>query len=148
MAIGLTVGCGKNRTYSLHGLENLPSDENREWVLDAASEMNKQTKRNFVEPNGTGYPVTVTVVNNAPPNRMGHAIAAIDGCKIELTSSILDDKDRVKAVMIHELGHCAGLEHSPVDGDVMYAYTVGWSNYSQDSVQSFAHRLLGSVAVH
>lgn len=86
-----------------------------------------------------GFPVTLEVVvtkKRLQDNRAGET----DGigtfkCNIAIDIDTFKSLDYLKDVLWHEYGHCAGLDHNPRQGTIMYYRTEG----------GFSHR--GSLQV-
>lgn len=151
------IGCGKNRHYlqwpaKLSGLEGF-SDSQREHVLAAISELNLKIQRTIVTPQGlqtqdssdSGSPIYIRFEENIPERTnviAGRATVDGEKCVVQISSVVADNTALLVPVLWHELGHCAGLEHDPTQGEIMYKTTYSMKNYNEASLSRFFANVL------
>ena len=155
-AVVLT-SCGRNGSLRLSwpttigGLEGF-SDTQREAVMGAISQLNVKIKRTMVSPAGLqtqeseeGSPIYFRFAENIPEQKKVIAgRATVDGekCVIQISSVVANNNELLVPVIWHELGHCAGLDHDPKSGEVMYSSTVSMKNYNEATLGRFFDRVL------
>ncbi|MBI4403153.1 MAG: hypothetical protein HY537_03290 [Deltaproteobacteria bacterium] len=142
------VGCSKQEPYRIDGFENF-SPEQKEAVVSVFSKLNEDAGRTLVSESGDGYRISIHLadeLNNA--SEQGHAEMSLSGCTITLLRSLR--LSLLKAVAIHELGHCLGLPHvQPTYGAVMSPQTGPIEvYYSGSSYQEFIESLLQTPRLH
>lgn len=156
-ALFLFVGCGKKgHSYltwpaTLGSLEGF-SDSQKEHVLGAISELNGKIRRTIVSPtalqsSGTeeGSPIYIKFADRIPERTnviAGRATVDGEKCVILISSVVADNKELLEPVLWHELGHCAGLDHDPLEGEIMYKTTGPMKNYDEATQSRFFAKVL------
>jgi len=160
LVVFLVAACGKTGHSSRGGwpaalvaLENFPSAEHSR-VEEAVKQLNERALRPILMEQGTtggGYPVTIRFREPWPeaPNRAGYATIEDDRCTVEISSVLFEAtfKDYLFPVIWHEVGHCAGLEHIPQEGEVMYKYSGALGSYTEGAIQRFFGTLLSQAGL-
>lgn len=152
------TSCGKNGAprlswpATLGGMEGF-SDTQRESVKSAISQLNLKIKRTMVSPAGLqtqngsseGSPIYFRFADSIPEQKnviAGRATVDGEKCIVQISSVVADNNELLVPVIWHELGHCAGLDHDPKAGEVMYASTVSMKNYDQATLGRFFTHVL------
>lgn len=152
----LFVGCGKNRPAPGAWPATVVSQSNfseEQWkdVTNAIEFLNEGANSNLVslDTSAEGYPIHFKLVPISTENRKraGYAIVSSDECTIELTETIFrsNNKDLIIPVVDHELGHCAGLDHTSGEGDIMSPTAVKLNEYSSEAIDRFFTSIRASV---
>jgi hypothetical protein len=151
--------CGNNRPQTgpwpaaVVSTEHFSAAESQ-TLITALDEMNIAVHRTIVQPDSatSGYPITIVLRGpwDEAPDRAGYATVESDKCTIELSNVIFAEgkKDYIKPVVWHEMGHCAGLQHDPTQGEIMYKASNRLSDYTQASISRFYVNVLSSIAAH
>lgn len=94
-----------------------------------------------------GFPltleITITKDTNLPTNHIAQAPLAsgtfFRPCAIDVRPELFDTNEHdLKGVIWHEYGHCAGLNHSPYLGQIMYYQETGsFDLYAPSEVLNF-----------
>lgn len=154
----LVVGCGKNRPIPggwpayIAGHEGF-SEEQWSEVLAGVAYLNNGCKDELVHPegSGSGYPLHFKLVETEEDKkrRAGLAIVEEEQCTIEISKVVFSEQHaRVRIpVIIHELGHCAGLDHETDSGAVMYRTTAALDSYSAGALDHFFHTVRQSLGL-
>ncbi|MBI4404712.1 MAG: matrixin family metalloprotease [Deltaproteobacteria bacterium] len=90
--------------------------------------------------NGDSFPITFGILSESPQNPMRVGLATRDecGCTIQLSEKIFNpSKQLFKSVTFHELGHCAGLNHSSQTGDIMFPVAYPFHSYTAPAFDKF-----------
>ncbi len=152
------ASCGRNGSLRLSwpatigGLEGF-SDTQRTAVMSAIAQLNVKIKRTMISPAGLpasresseGSPIYFRFADNIPEQKKVIAgRATVDGekCVVQISSVVADNNELLVPVIWHELGHCAGLDHDPKAGEVMYASTVSMKNYDEATLSRFFSHVL------
>ena len=147
--------CGSKGPSHILGLENLPPEQ-QELLKKAVDEFNTRSGKQLLafEDSG-GLPIHVEKTPSADiegiepsqPLRLGYAVLSASDCKIQISEKIFksDTKEYYTLVQWHEFGHCFGLGHEPDPKAIMHTTNHPLNFYSPEAVQSFFHRLIGSV---
>lgn len=120
------------------------SDTQKVSLNESFQWMNEALGYSVIEvqsPENEQYAISLARVgtNSEHPSRMGFATRDNATCKIELNKQIFEifNGELVNSVVLHELGHCAGLDHNPRPGSVMYATTQRFSKFSEEELRLF-----------
>ena len=150
----LAVSCGKLRHNDSWPakitFEGFSEEQQRELTVYAI-DLNTRSGETLIttDPSSDGFPITVRPGN--PPSseakRAGYSILSENECRIEISNFILaaNRADYRESVLIHEIGHCAGLDHNPTQGSVMYPTTAKWATYTGEQLQVFLISLQKAV---
>ena len=144
------VGCGKSKQkMQISGLSSL-SPEKREIVNLGITQFNELVGEEVVSESPGGYPLSLEVhslgiMNSIEPAiqgleiRNGYATANPKGCVIKLLGDILNKRNIGTAVTVvmHEIAHCAGLNHTDTTDDLMSARTLPYSALTPDAIKRF-----------
>lgn len=129
------------------------SDSQQTQIRTALEEMNTDAKKRVIEVNGAHdhFPVTITLRDPWPeaPSRAGYATMTPDGCLVEISTDVMrrGKEDYIRPVLWHELGHCAGLQHDPKEGEVMYKISEPFDTYSSDAFTRFWGTILRAASL-
>lgn len=157
--IVLVAGCGKNRPAPGSWPAQIVGHEgftDNQWsdIKGAVDYLNTGSGKKLVFQEGeTGgnYPITFKYVENSADHtsRAGLAIFDDESCTIEVSSVVfaIANHETLIPVINHELGHCAGLEHDPQQGQVMYRSATSLKAYSSDSLGRFFQEVLINVGM-
>ena len=159
LTVALVItGCGVNGHS--HGkwpaavvqTENL-TEMQKDLVFETLKDLNTQIRRTVVNPEqaGDAYPITIKLHGKwaEAPSRAGYATVADDRCLVELSDEIFQDdkKDFLKPVIWHEFGHCAGLNHDPREGEIMYRTSSTMQDYQAPAINRFFSAILSSAGL-
>jgi hypothetical protein len=98
------------------------------------------------------YQISISAVEapDGDSRKAGIAIIAEESCSVQLSLLLFDDKLKgsyLTEVTWHELGHCAGLDHDPNEGELMYATTTPANELSSGAMQRFFKAFLNSAGL-
>ena len=144
------LGCGKNRRQMHLRSVSESNGTEKAAVLVGVNTFNSLLGENVVATDRAGYPVEIFVrsqesLNEISPSdslngiRHGYADASSDRCFISLSENLFapGKSDILLSVIVHELGHCAGLGHNGTSGKIMSEYPAGFSTYSPETLAEF-----------
>jgi len=154
----LVVGCGKvqpawqGKPASVASMEGF-SETEKTRILDAIASFNEHIGKTAIETTFTEgtAPVFMQKVQ-APaenPLRAGYAILESDQCTIQF-STMLFTKEResyLEPVVWHEFGHCAGLEHTATQGDIMSPESERMNQYPTAAIENFFSTIRGAIGL-
>jgi len=154
-ALFLFIGCGKKgHSYltwptTLGSMEGF-SDSQKEHLLDAISALNGKMSRTVVSPTAlqssdAGSPIYIKFADSIPERTnviAGRATVDDEKCVIQISSVVADNYELLEPVLWHELGHCAGLDHDPLEGEIMYKTTRAMKNYDEAKQSRFFAKVL------
>ena len=160
----MIIGCGKNRhSYlqwpaTLGGLEGF-SESQRQAVLAAIVEINLKSEHTLIEApelktqstSNSGSPIFFRFTADIPEQTKviaGRATVDSDRCDVQISSAVIDNNALLVPVIFHELGHCAGLDHNPNKGEIMYAITYSMKTYYQAAFSRFFVAFLESSGLN
>lgn len=144
----LVIGCGKNGPSEKSWPARISGHENfteKEWaqVTEAIDYLNRGAGQILVsdDSNQNGLPIFFRKVQAPKENRRraGLAIISSEDCTIELSDMIFKGltTEYVTPVVDHEIGHCAGLEHTSSEKDIMSATTLRLNEYPPSAITFF-----------
>lgn len=111
-----------------------------EWV-DQTIDYYNQKCDNCMKREGT-YPITISWGNQSKDGTLGQAVQDKFDCKIELAINedwIYDDGMKFRSTVLHEIGHCYGLDHESDPNSLMYpSHNPG---FTEKDVLRFIDRL-------
>lgn len=154
----VVTGCGNYRQFNkpwpatVSGMQGF-SDSQQTQIRAALEEVNTDAKKRVIEVDGAAdrFPVTIQLRNPWPeaPTRAGYATMDPNGCVIEISTDVMrkGKEDYLRPVLWHELGHCAGLQHDPKEGEVMYKVSEPFSYYSSDAFTRFWGTILHAASL-
>jgi len=157
IVVVLVVGCGKNRPAPGTWPAQIVSHDGfseAQWkeIRSAVDYLNTGAGKTVVfqeDQTGGNYPIHFRFVDNSGDHatRAGLAIYDDETCTIEVSSIVFltSNRDTLVPVINHELGHCAGLDHDPKLGEVMYRSATNFKSYTPDSFQRFFQTVLMNV---
>ena len=125
---------------SMEGMTDTEKAEVRKAVESLNSLFGGQVL-SFSPESETNY--TISMKKSEPPTdnaqRAGYATVGIANCSVDLSAVLFREgmKEYIRPVVFHELGHCAGLEHSPDENDVMYKTTNKDGFYTEEAIERF-----------
>lgn len=148
----LCVSCAQGQReplkwpVTLVGIEGFSEDQQTR-VLDAIDELNAEVSQTLVV-HGThargGSPVTIRWAKEIPQMAStiaGRAFLDSEKCTIQLADVVAKSDSLLKPVLWHELGHCAGLQHDPSEGEIMFRRTDYMENYDNSALSRFFARI-------
>jgi hypothetical protein len=160
IACFLIAGCSKKgHSYlqwpaTLGGLEGF-SEPQKERILGAISDLNLKIRRTVVAPQGLqtqdsssgsdGSPIFIRFEQDIPEQKnviAGRATVDGEKCVIQISSVVADNDDLLVPVLWHEVGHCAGLDHDPSKGEIMYKTTYTMDHYDESTLNRFFAKVL------
>ena len=153
----LLAGCGKK------GHEHLPwpasvnlngiSESDAALIRNAFTQMNDEGGKMIVQETSERgkYPIAFQIVE-FPKSETQAGLATIEDtrCTIQLARHLFTDPSMssyLVPVVWHELGHCAGLKHNPIRGEIMFASTVPFERYSPKEIARFFADLFDSSSL-
>lgn len=111
-----------------------------DWVDQVVDHYNSLCN-NCMKREGT-YPITISWGEQASEGTLGHAIPGKFRCDIELAINenwVYDGGMKFRTTVLHEIGHCYGLEHDMDPTSLMYAsHNPG---FTENDVLRFVERL-------
>ena len=156
----LLVACGKERHWpaeisSCSGC----STEEKGSVSSFVTDLNAKSGSNLISmsesENKTQFAITVRFVEGAEiqesgdskNTRAGLATVYIDHCDVQLSKDLhkAENAQYFKAVLWHEMGHCAGLEHDNSEEEIMFAVTKKFPAYTEDAITRFINKFKQSA---
>ncbi len=155
-ALFLFIGCGKKGHYlnwpaTLGGIEGF-SEKQKEQVLGAIGELNGKVRRTVLSPSALqssdgdeGSPIYIKFADSIPERTnviAGRATVDGEKCVVLISSVVADNNDLLLPVLWHELGHCAGLDHDPLEGEIMYKTTRPIKSYDEAAQSRFFAKVL------
>ena len=98
-----------------------------------------------------GFPLHFKFVDTDNSNKIHAAYTTLSDadCTTEFYSQLFNSSNSglVDLVVRHELGHCAGLNHDPNPGQIMYAVASPFSTYSLTANERFFTEVISSTGV-
>lgn len=155
----LLVACGKERPWpaEVSPCESCSKEEVSE-LSSSLSELNEKSGASLIsmpESSSKSYfTITVTFVDastlqsgDSKNTRAGLATVYSDHCDVQLSKDLhkAENAQYFKAVLWHEMGHCAGLAHDPQEEELMSAITKRFSAYSEEAITRFINKFKQSA---
>lgn len=78
------------------------------------------------------------------PRVAGTALRKSRGCVITIYP-VCFEKQLLKTVIWHELGHCAKLDHTELKNDIMYKLAKPFDSYKEEDIDRFIQELNKSI---
>ncbi len=159
VVVVLVVGCGKNRPMPGTWPAQITShtgftDEQWNKIQGAVDYMNTGAGKKLIYDEGEQggiYPIYFKLVENGTDHatRAGLAIFDSETCTIEVSTLVFmaGNQDTLIPVINHELGHCAGLEHDPQVGQIMYQSATNLKAYTRDAFSKFFTRVEQNIGM-
>lgn len=121
-------------------------EEHRSEIIESLKDLNNYFKPNLVGSlNELNYSIDVTTFDLEDPV-LGLANPQQNSCAIILSERLFHEyEETLKTVVWHEIGHCAGLEHSKKEGDIMYYQASEFSRYTKESIYNFVADVITSL---
>ncbi len=140
------VGCGYN---SLNKPANVAISSNidyrlRKIIEDSFIEINERAKKDIVFFEDSKKSDIIVDIDSSLPKRklLGTATLMSGICKIDIADNIIFFEDLIRFVLWHELGHCFGLEHDLVRGEIMYNGPQRFSSITEEAKTRFINRIM------
>ena len=127
------------------------SSEQKQQLTGFINDLNSRTQRTVLnlEAKSEGYPIYLELVDPpaSEPQRAGYAIRDEEQCTIQLSRFLFQPQKEEyrESVFLHEVGHCAGLEHTTEKPDLMYPTTAKWSSYDATHLNVFFNRIIAII---
>jgi len=147
LVIFLACACGKTNkdhapwpaTISFSALK----DSERMALTDTLKGFSKSlgTDVFFFDERPSHFQIVISLLSAEDKNSSKAGLATYDGtfCKVELNESVFSESYRsyLEPVLWHELGHCAGMDHDPKLGELMYYLASPKNFYTVDAISRF-----------
>lgn len=95
----------------------------------------------FFDNTPSHFQIVISLLSTEDKNSSKAGLATYNGtfCKVELNESVFSASysSYLEPVLWHELGHCAGMDHDPKLGELMYYLASPKSFYSVDAISRF-----------
>ncbi len=152
VVIFINIGCAKfrlNWPISLKAVSGF-NDNEKEKIYEWLEEINQYSNSILIDfsESHDGSSLYISKKEDIPKfatRVAGRATLEYQKCTIEILSLVSNDDDLFKTILWHELGHCAGLEHVPERGEIMYKEAIPFSNLSKEAVERFLNQFILSV---
>lgn len=146
----LLSGCAKQVTWPASvKFQNLSELETK-TVTESLNDLSKSTNRQLFYFNDmpNSLKITVTKMDYQHNSQyLGRATLTEETCLVELNEIVLEDSYSSYFVptLYHELGHCAGMQHDPNKGEIMYYLGGPKDSYTQDAFNRFYSEFLDFI---
>lgn len=101
----------------------------------------------FFEEQNSQFQITIGKLEESEESTSKAGLATYNGvfCKVELNQLVFESGfgSYLEPVVWHELGHCAGMEHDPKAGELMYYLASPKNLYSTDALSRFWNNFSG-----
>ncbi len=156
----LLVACGKERHWpaEISSCDNCSTEELGE-ISSSVSDLNAKSGLSLISlsesSNKSQFSIKVSFVDAAEiqeggdskNTRAGLATVYVDHCDVQLSKDLhkAENSQYFKAVLWHEMGHCAGLNHDNNEEEIMFAVTKKFQAYSEDAIARFINKFKESA---
>lgn len=152
----LVTNCGKKRQpvdmwpAYITGFENFSEDQ-RALFSGFVNTLNAEAGKTLISlsPLDEGYPISVRLTPPPAnkPNQAGYATRSEENCHVDISTQLFDKtrESYQQSVFIHELGHCAGLNHVTTLGSVMYPIAQPFVSYLPTAIDEFVKTFTSST---
>lgn len=161
----LVSGCGNiGHSYvqwpvDLSQVSNF-SDSQKQLVMDVIDQFNNGTNQTLITTSNTQAVSSIQILDEQSIGQVpsslsdvasglatiaGQAAIQTNLCTVKILDMVAQNDDLLKSVLLHELGHCAGLVHVPEQGEVMYKEATPFSQITQDAIERFFAQITASV---
>lgn len=156
----LLVACGKERHWpaeisscsgcsqeEIGSVSSYVSDLNSKSGSNLVSMSNKESKTQFSITVRFVEGVEIQESGDSKNTRAGLATVYVDHCDVQLSKDLhkQENSQYFKAVLWHEMGHCAGLEHDNNEEEIMFAVTKKFPAYTDDAITRFINKFKQSA---
>jgi hypothetical protein len=143
----LAVSCAPKLDFSLANIDlsGILDDFQRELIAENVDYLeHKLGDGSLHSDNGFKIKVEVTELPNFTENGVTYALAGAANigptafCKMYLNPVFMKRTLLTTVTILHEIGHCFGLKHSPNKSDIMYAHSdANGAQFTEESVNKF-----------
>jgi len=147
IVVFLIVGCGNYRHQYLEWPALLVSvsdfsESQQDMVYEAVDQFNNRSGKTLIIFNDSEADSQIFIrwKEEIPQLRSaiaGRATMEPDKCTIDIAEIVASTKDYLIPVLWHEIGHCAGLEHVPEKGEIMYKEVTPLSDLETEAIERF-----------
>jgi len=158
----LLVACGKERHWpaEITSCENCTQEET-DLVFSSVEELNSKSGSNLValkkDSAETKFAIKLFFVDSvalqesseSKNTRAGLATVYPDRCEVQLSRDLhkAENSHYFKAVLWHEMGHCAGLDHDKNEEDLMFSVTKKFQAYTDETLIRFFNKFKQSAGL-
>lgn len=137
------------------------SESERSAIRQAILEFNEHVGSTVIDDDahGNGSEIRIILVPELKPLEnssrdplsqiAGRATVDESSCDVELAEFVVreTERDLIRPVTWHELGHCTGLRHVGEIGHVMYKSSMSFSRYQASAIDQFFDLIRSSVGI-
>lgn len=120
-------------------------------IKNAVENINWQSKSKIITFDAPGEKTFTIVIRSHKgwdefPTRVGLATYTSQYCNVFIAKKVFTNKPTtIPTIVWHEIGHCAGLEHDKIEGEVMYKVTTPYTELNPGALKRFWNLLVKAV---
>ena len=156
LSLVLFSGCGRKQapapwpaTVRFEGLTQSEINSVRESLNKFSDSFGSEVF--FFDERVSQFQISIGKLGNSEATSSKAGLATFDdsSCKVELNNLIFqsDYSSYLEPVVWHELGHCAGMEHNPKSGELMYHIASPQSLYTEEAIHRFWSAFSGLTGI-
>lgn len=135
------VGCSNSTPHGFYIAEISGfEDIEKQKIEEMLSEINQLSGENLLSTSSGDKPIFITRANLSGTDT-GKVELGLYNCKIKLDPDnqlIQNDLNNLKYVLVHQLGHCGGLEYSTETSSIMYPTFSGvYDTVAENKIKEF-----------